>query len=66
MEVKNGTKKVYDNEFKIQAVKLGREIGFSKAAKELGVNIDTLYGGINAPKTPDWIWGQGHRHQIQP
>ena len=37
-------KKVYDNEFKIQAVKLGREIGFSKAAKELGVNIDTLYG----------------------
>ena len=36
-------KKVYDKEFKIQAVKLGREIGFSKAAKELGVNIDTLY-----------------------
>lgn len=35
-------KKVYDNEFKIQAVKLGREVGFSKAAKELGVNIDTL------------------------
>lgn len=32
-------KKVYDNEFKIQAVKLGREIGFSKAAKELGSNI---------------------------
>ena len=27
-------KKVYDKEFKIQAVKLGREIGFSKAAKE--------------------------------
>lgn len=37
-------KKVYDEEFKIQAVKLGREIGFSKAAKELGVNTDTLYG----------------------
>ena len=37
-------KKVYDEELKIQAVKLGREIGFSKAAKELGVNIDTLYG----------------------
>ena len=37
-------KKVYDNEFKVQAVKLGREIGFSNAAKELGVNIDTLYG----------------------
>lgn len=39
-----GQKKVYDKEFKIQAVKLGREIGFSKAAKELNVNIDTLYG----------------------
>ena len=37
-------KKVYDKEFKIQAVKLGREIGFSKAAKEQGVNTDTLYG----------------------
>ena len=60
-------KKVYDNEFKIQAVKLGREIGFSKAAKELGVNIDTLYGWNKRAKAmPDWIWGQGHRHQIQP
>ena len=37
-------KKVYDEEFKIQAVKLGREIGFRKAAIELGVNVDTLYG----------------------
>ena len=37
-------KKVYDEEFKVQAVKLGREIGFSKTAKELGIHIDTLYG----------------------
>ena len=42
--VKMAQKKVYDKEFKIQAVKLGREIGFSKAAKELGINMDTLYG----------------------
>lgn len=35
-------KKVYDQEFKIQAVKLCREIGFSKAAKELGVNINVI------------------------
>jgi len=41
---KMAQKNVYDKEFKIQAVKLGREIGFSKAAKELGINIDTLYG----------------------
>lgn len=37
-------KKGYDNEFKVQAVKLSREIGFSKASKELGINADTLYG----------------------
>lgn len=36
-------KKAYDMEFKIQAVKPGRETGFSKAAKELGVSINTLY-----------------------
>lgn len=41
-------KKVYDKEFKVQAVKLGREIGFSKAAKELGINVDTLYGWSKA------------------
>ncbi len=30
-------KKTYDKEYKIQAVKLGREIGISKAARELGI-----------------------------
>ena len=43
-------KKAYDKEFKVQAVKLGREIGFSKAAKELGINVDTLYGWSKAAK----------------
>jgi len=37
-------KKMYDKEYKIQAVKLGREIGFGKAARKLGINTDTLYG----------------------
>lgn len=41
-------KKVYDKEFKIQAVKLGREIGFSKAAKELDINVDTPCGWSKA------------------
>ena len=50
MEVKMVQKKVYDQEFKVQAVKLGREIGFSKAAKELGINVDTLYGWSKAAK----------------
>jgi len=58
-------KKVYDKEFKIQAVKLGREIGFSKAAKELGVNTDTLYGWNNVQKMPGWIWGREPRLRIQ-
>ncbi len=35
---------------KIQAVKLGREIGFGKAARELGVNTDTLYGWNKAAR----------------
>ena len=37
-------KKKYDKELKVQSVKLGRQIGFSKAAEELGINVDTLYG----------------------
>lgn len=43
-------KKVYDKEFKIQAVKLGREVGFSKVSKELGIPADTLYGWNKAAK----------------
>ncbi len=43
-------KKTYDKEYKIQAVKLGREIGFGKASRELGVNTDTLYGWNRAAR----------------
>ena len=42
--------KAYDKEFKVQAVKLGREIGFTKAAEELDVPKDTLYGWNQAAK----------------
>ena len=52
-------KKVYDKEFKIQAVKLGREIGFSKAAKELGINTDTLYGWNRRAKDARLDLGSG-------
>ena len=52
-------KRKYDTEFKIQAVKLGREIGFSKAAKELGINIDTLYGWNKAAKDARLDLGPG-------
>lgn len=33
----------YDNEFKVQAVKLAKEIGQAKAAKGLSIPKNTLY-----------------------
>ena len=38
----------YDPEYKIQAVKLGKEIGQSKAAKELGIPKNTLYSWMRS------------------
>ena len=52
-------KKSYDKEYKVQAVKLGREIGFSKAARELGINTDTLYGWNRAAKEAHLDLGEG-------
>ena len=40
----------YDAEYKVQAVKLSNEIGSSKAAVELGIPVDTLYGWVKAAK----------------
>lgn len=51
-------KKVYDKGFNIQAVKLGREIGFSKAAKELASTLIRCTDGISVQKMPGWIWEQ--------
>ena len=36
----------YNHEYKVQAVKLAKEIGQAKAAKELGVPRNTLYGWV--------------------
>ncbi len=44
------TQKRYDLEFKIQAVKLAKEIGINKAAKELGIAASTLNGWNMAAK----------------
>ena len=52
-------KKTYDREYKVQAVKLGREIGFSKAADELGINVDTLYGWNKQAKRAELDLGPG-------
>lgn len=38
----------YDHECKVQAVKLAKEIGQAKAAKELGVPKNTLYDWVHA------------------
>ena len=34
----------YEKAYKVQAVKLAEEIGAGRAAKELGIPVDTLYG----------------------
>ena len=38
----------YDKEYKIQAVKLAREIGGDKAAKELGIPKGTIHAWLKA------------------
>lgn len=45
-----GKNKSYDTEFKIQAVKLAMEIGSKKAADELGIPRETLYGWNKAAR----------------
>ena len=52
-------KKKYDKEFKIQSVKLGREIGFVKADAELGINVETLYGWNKPAKKVQFDLGTG-------
>ncbi len=41
----------YDNEYKVQAVKLAKEIGGSKAAKELGIPEGTIHTWLAAVRT---------------
>ena len=40
----------YDTDYKVQAVKLSKEIGSAKAAAELGIPTDTLYGWMKAAR----------------
>ena len=51
----------YDNDFKVQAVKLAKEIGTEKAAKELNVPSNTLYGWVNKAKVGGLDIGLGER-----
>ena len=45
-----GKQRAYNKEYKVQAVKLAHEIGSTKAANELGIPINTLYGWIRAQR----------------
>ena len=42
----------YDHEYKVQAVKLAKEIGGAKAAKELGIPKGTIHTWL---KPVSWI-----------
>ena len=45
-----GENRQYEHEYKVQAVKLAKEIGQTKAAKELGIPKNTLYGWVRASR----------------
>ena len=51
--------KQYDHQFKVQAVKLAQEIGSAKAAKELGIPKDTMYGWMKAVREGRLDSGEG-------
>lgn len=53
------TNRQYDQEYKIQAVKLAKEIGQAKAARELGIPKNTLYTWIRANRLGNLDFGAG-------
>ena len=48
-----------DHEYKVQVVKLAQEIGQAKAAKELGIPINTMYGWVRANRLGNLDLGAG-------
>jgi len=42
--------RTYDQQFRIEAVRLADEVGPSKAARELGIPENTLYGWVSKAK----------------
>ena len=53
------SKKRYDREYKVQAVKLIKEIGMTKASKELGVSTSRKRGWIIAARQGQLNLGEG-------
>lgn len=56
-----GKQKKYDRGYKIQAIKLSKEIGGPKAAAELEIPVDTLYGWQKAVRGGRLDAGAGMR-----
>ena len=48
MQLMSKNNRQYGHEYKVQAVKLAQEIGYDKAARELGIPKNTMYGWIKA------------------
>lgn len=53
------TNRQYDQEYKIQAVKLAKGIGQAKAARELGIPKNTLYTWISVNRLGNLDLGVG-------
>ena len=53
--------KQYENEYKVQAVKLAKKIGAVNAANELQIPVNTLYGRIRKVKIGSLDIGCGDR-----
>lgn len=51
--------KVYDLEYKIQAVKLANEIGQAKAASELGISKNNIYTWVRKVRLVRLDLGEG-------
>ena len=55
------TQRKYDMEYKIQAVKLAKELGGAKAAAELGIPENTMYAWTKAAREGRLDIGSGSR-----
>ena len=56
-----GTGRQYDEEFKKQAIKLGKEVGIKAAAEELGIPKGTLGTWMKKARTGEIDTGSGTR-----
>ncbi len=59
------TQRKYDQEYKIQAVKLAKEIGGAKAAKELGIPEGTIHTWLKAVRAGTLILATVHTRKAR-